>query len=33
MIKTQTHTNLNELLIIVYNEMYKIEELIEEIIY
>lgn len=33
MVKKQTDTNLNELLIMIYNEMYKIEELIGELIY
>ena len=33
MVKEETSVDLNELLIIVYKEMHKIEELIEEIIY
>lgn len=33
MVKEETSVDLNELLIIVYKEMYKIEALIEEIIY
>lgn len=33
MVKEETSVDLNELLIIIYKEMHKIEALIEEIIY